>query len=88
MLKHTWKKLGARGKPKQNGLDKYYKGLRIRSLCEKRTYTVEEVAMLLGISRTSAYEFVKKGEVKFVKIGASIRISKKSFDEWLDQQNI
>lgn len=59
-----------------------------RSICEKRTYTVEEVAMLLGISRTSAYEFVKKGEVKFVKIGASIRISKKSFDEWLDQQNI
>ena len=46
-----------------------------RSICEKRTYTVEEVAMLLGISRTSAYEFVKKGEVKFVKIGASIRIS-------------
>ena len=39
-----------------------------RSICEKRTYTVEEVAMLLGISRTSAYEFVKKGEVKFVKI--------------------
>lgn len=34
-----------------------------RSICEKRTYTVEEVAMLLGISRTSAYEFVKKGEV-------------------------
>ena len=57
-----------------------------RSICEKRTYTVEEVAMLLGISRTSAYEFVKKGEVKFVKIGASI--PKKSFDEWLDQQNI
>ena len=59
-----------------------------RSICEQRTYTVEEVAMLIGISRTSAYEFVKKGEVKIVKIGASIRISKKSFDEWLDQQNI
>ncbi len=32
MLKNTWQKLGVRGKPKQNGLDKYYKGLRIRSL--------------------------------------------------------
>lgn len=32
MLKHTWQKLEVRGKPKQNGLDKYYKGLRIRSL--------------------------------------------------------
>lgn len=56
--------------------------------CEKRTYTVEEIATLLGISRTSAYEFAKKGEVKAVKIGASIRISKKSFDEWLDRQEI
>lgn len=56
--------------------------------CEKRTYTVEEIATLLGISRTSAYEFVKKGEVKAVKIGASIRISKRSFDEWLDKQEI
>lgn len=59
-----------------------------KRISEKRTYTVEEIATLLGISRTSAYEFVKKGEVKFVRIGASIRISKKSFDEWLDQQNI
>ena len=52
-----------------------------KRVCEKRTYTVDEVAALLGISRTSAYEFVKRGEVKFVKIGVSIRISKKSFDE-------
>lgn len=59
-----------------------------KRVCEKRTYTVEEIATLLGISRTSAYEFVKKGEVKAVRIGASIRISKKSFDEWLDQQSI
>ena len=59
-----------------------------KRICEKRTYTVDEVAALLGISRTSADEFVKRGEVKIVKIGASIRISKKSFDEWLDQQNI
>lgn len=59
-----------------------------KRIYEKRTYTVDEVAALLGISRTSAYEFVKRGEIKFVKIGASIRISKKSFDEWLDQQNI
>ncbi len=59
-----------------------------KRVCEKRTYTVEEIATLLGISRTSAYEFVKKGEVKAVRIGASIRISKKSFDEWLDRQSI
>ena len=59
-----------------------------KHICEKRTYTVEEIAILLGISRTAAYEFVKKVEVKSVRIGASIRISKKSFDEWLDKQEI
>jgi excisionase family DNA binding protein len=54
----------------------------------KRTYTVPEIAELLGIGRTSAYNFVKEKHFKVVKIGNSIRISKKSFDEWLDKENI
>ena len=56
--------------------------------CEKKTYTVAEIAALLGISLTSAYEFVKKEKVRSVKIGASIRISKQSFDKWLEEQEI
>jgi len=56
---------------------------------EKRTYTVEEVARLLGISRNAAYVFVKKETgLKSVRIGASIRVSKKSFDKWLDNQEL
>ena len=38
-----------------------------KRICEKRTYTVDEVAALLGISRTSAYEFVKRGRGKVRK---------------------
>lgn len=53
---------------------------------EKRTYTVDEIQDILGISRTSAYNLVKKNAFHSVRIGGSIRISKKSFDEWLDQQ--
>ena len=53
---------------------------------DKRTYTVEEIQDILCISRTSAYNLVKKGVFHCVRIGGSIRISKKSFDEWLDQQ--
>ena len=49
---------------------------------DKRTYTVD----ILGISRTSAYNLVKKKVFHSVRIGGSIRISKKSFDEWLDHQ--
>lgn len=50
---------------------------------DKRVYRVEELADLLGISTSSAYGLVKKGYFKTVRIGTAIRISKKSFDEWL-----
>ena len=53
---------------------------------DKRTYTVDEIQDILGISRTSAYNLVKKKAFHSVHIGGIIRISKKSFDEWLDQQ--
>lgn len=44
-----------------------------------------EIAKMLGIGRTSAYNLVKENHFKVVKIGAAIRISKKSFDDWLDK---
>lgn len=52
----------------------------------KRTYTVEEVAYMLGIGKSKAYALVKEGHFRSVRIGATIRISKQSFDEWLDKQ--
>ena len=55
---------------------------------EKRTYIVEEIAAILGIGKSTAYALVRQGHFKIVRIGTSIRISKKSFDEWLDSQNI
>ena len=51
---------------------------------ERRTYTVDDIAQILGIGRTSAYILVKEGHFKIVRIGNAIRISKRSFDEWLD----
>ena len=55
---------------------------------DRRTYTVEEVAEILGIGRTSAYGLVKEGHFKIVRIGNAIRVSKKSFDEWLDSLSL
>ena len=52
---------------------------------DKRTYTVDEIQDILGISRSSAYNLVKKGLFRVVRFGGSIRVSKRSFDEWLDQ---
>jgi len=53
---------------------------------EKRIYTVDEIQDILGIGRNSAYNLVKSGAFHSVRIGGNIRISKKSFDEWLDRQ--
>lgn len=58
-----------------------------RDIPVKRTYQVDEIAEFLGIGRSSAYELVKQGLFRTVKIGTAIRISKKSFDDWLDRQN-
>lgn len=51
----------------------------------KRTYTVEEIQGILGISRPTAYALVRRREFHSIRIGGKIRISKKSFDAWLDQ---
>ena len=53
---------------------------------DKRTYTVDEIQDILEISRSSAYNLVKKSLFRSVRIGGHIRVSKRSFDEWLDAQ--
>lgn len=55
---------------------------------EKRTYTVEDVKKILCIGKNKAYALAKEGHFKTVTIGNSIRISKKSFDAWLDENNL
>lgn len=51
-----------------------------------RTYTVSEIAEMLGIGKSTAYKLVEQGSFKTVRIGSAIRISKKSFEEWLEEQ--
>ena len=53
---------------------------------EKRCYTVEELHHMLGISRRAVYELLKKKYFSWVLIGGRYRISKNSFDAWLDEQ--
>ena len=53
-----------------------------------KTYRVEDIAKILDIGRSSAYTLVREGHFKTVRIGTAIRISRKSFDEWLESQAI
>lgn len=54
---------------------------------EKRTYTVPEIQDILGIGKNSAYSLVKSGAFRTVRISGCIRVSKKSFDKWLDEKS-
>lgn len=54
----------------------------------KRVYTVEEIQAILGVSKNTTYALVKSGVFHSVKVGGQYRISKKSFDEWLDNIGI
>ena len=54
---------------------------------EKRVYTVDEIIDILGIGKNAAYNLVSSGVFHSVKIGGHYRISKKSFDQWLDNSN-
>ncbi|MFQ7140075.1 helix-turn-helix domain-containing protein [Evtepia sp.] len=50
---------------------------------QSRTYTVNDMAAILGIGRASAYKLANSGAFKTIRIGNMIRISKKSFEDWL-----
>ena len=58
-----------------------------RADAEKRTYSVQEVADILQISKSMAYTLCKDAPFKTVKVGKYVRISKPSFDAWLDSNN-
>lgn len=45
---------------------------------------VPEVAEILQIARSRAYELVDDGEIPAVKIGRSVRVSRKDLDRWLE----
>ncbi|MBE6529031.1 MAG: helix-turn-helix domain-containing protein [Ruminococcaceae bacterium] len=51
---------------------------------EKRVYTVDEIQDILGVSKTTTYRLIKSGVFHSVRVGGQHRISKKSFDAWLD----
>ena len=48
------------------------------------TYTVTEAAALLGISRTSAYECVRRGEIPSLTLGRRVVISRVVLERMLD----
>ena len=51
-------------------------------------YNLEDIQIILGISRSTAYKFIKevydkKDSFKVIKIGSTYRVPKEPFDKWL-----
>ncbi len=51
---------------------------------EALTYSVDEVAALLGIARGVAYESVRNGEIPATRAGRRWLVPRKRFHAWLD----
>jgi len=47
---------------------------------------VPEVAKVLRIARSRAYELVAKGQIPAVRIGRSVRVPRHELDRWLADQ--
>jgi excisionase family DNA binding protein len=50
---------------------------------ERLTITVEEAAILLGLSRNSAYQGIATGEIPHIKVGKRILIPRIAFEKML-----
>ena len=56
-------------------------------LPKQRCYTVDDLRNILMCGKGTVYELLKRNEFRYIKLGKGpYRISKKSFDDWLDKQ--
>lgn len=51
------------------------------------TLRVEDLMPILGIGRNAAYELVRSGKIKGIRIGKQIRISKEEVRKFLNSDN-
>ena len=57
--------------------------MKTRPMPTKLTYTVPEAATLLGISRTTAYQCVRRGEIPCLTLGRRILITRAQLEHLL-----
>lgn len=53
---------------------------------EKRLLRVTEVAQLLGISRSYAYEMVQRRQLPALRLGRAIRVPLGALERWLEER--
>ena len=51
------------------------------------TLRVEELMLILGIGRNTAYELIRSGEIRSIRVGRQLRIPKDAVSDFLAHQN-
>ena len=59
-----------------------------RNDSSRLVYTVDEAAVILGLSRNAAYEAVRRDEIPNIRIGRRILIPKQRLDDMLNEEEI
>ena len=72
-----------RNRDELSALEECYWEKEVFNLTDAEVYTIKDVARILKISITTAYELVRKPDFPALKVGKAIRIPKKEFEEWL-----
>lgn len=52
---------------------------------DERLLRPSEVAEMLGIGRTKAYELIAGGKLPVVRIGTAVRVPRSRLLEWIDE---
>ena len=55
---------------------------------QNKIFTVNDISSILGIGRATAYKLANSGAFKTIRIGNMIRISRKSFEDWLKMEEL
>ena len=55
----------------------------LKGTSQNKIFTVNDISSILGIGRGSAYKLANSGLLKTIRIGNIVRISRKSFEDWL-----
>lgn len=53
-------------------------------MAELKTYTLEEVAEVLKVTRRTIYTYIKNGELKAVKMGKYWRVSEAMLQDFIN----
>ena len=52
---------------------------------QRETYSVAEVAVILGIGRNQAYEAARRDDFPSIKLGGRILVPRTRFHRWLEE---